>query len=120
MMTALDTFRLKEEHLKLLRAMWVDWDSAEYGAPCIDSKRPYGNSYVEGDVCEILGWKSPDEEEETVIHGARERRRDARFIHEETETALQILLCFAGQAVTPGLYRQKRPYVNNEWERIGD
>lgn len=55
----INEFNLKEEHIKLLRAMYVGWSDCEYGAPEIDPKRPYGNSYVEGDVHEILTSECP-------------------------------------------------------------
>ena len=35
-------FWLKEEHIKLLRAAYVQWNNCETGAPEIDPKRPYG------------------------------------------------------------------------------
>mgnify|MGYP001602384821 CR=1 FL=1 len=44
-------------HIKLAKRMYVQWQDCEYGAPEIDPKRPYGNSDVEGDIAEILGWK---------------------------------------------------------------
>ncbi len=76
----LDTvrFTVTEDHLKLLRQMWVDWCDDEYGAPAIDPKRPYGNSDVYSDMEKILGrqlgWS------------------EAKQIHQETKVALQIAL----------------------------
>jgi hypothetical protein len=32
-------------------------DSCEYGCLGTDCKRPFGNSYVEGDILEIIGWE---------------------------------------------------------------
>ena len=45
---------LTEEHIKLLRNMYVGWGYCEFGAPEIDPKRPYGNSHVIGDIHTIL------------------------------------------------------------------
>lgn len=43
-----------QDHLTLLaRASWRE-SGVEFGAPEIDSKRPYGNSDVEGDLEELL------------------------------------------------------------------
>jgi hypothetical protein len=42
------TFKLTDEHLKLLRRFNVGWQDSESGAPEIDPKRPYGNSAVPG------------------------------------------------------------------------
>lgn len=107
------TFQLKEEHLKLLRRAYTTWDHAEYGAPGIDPKRPYGNSDVVEDICRILGWEMPDEDDEEQSRQVCSR---ARRVHEETETALQILLCFAGEDVRPGKYRLEG--WGKDWERV--
>jgi hypothetical protein len=47
-------FTVTDEHLRLLHRAHVFWDEAEFGAPSIDPKRPYGNSNVYGDIAEIL------------------------------------------------------------------
>lgn len=72
-------FEITEAHLKLLRAANVGWDNCEFGAPAIDCKRPYGNSSVIEDMREILG--CPHECAENL-----------EAIHNETKTALQIVL----------------------------
>ena len=46
---------MKEEHLKLLKEMYVGWNECEFGAPEIDPKRPYGDSDVYEDMNKILG-----------------------------------------------------------------
>ncbi len=33
------------------------WDNAEFGAPAVDPKRPYGNSDVIGDIASILRYE---------------------------------------------------------------
>ena len=48
-------FTVTDEHLRLLRRAHVTWVDAEFGAPEIDGKRPYGNSDVYSDIAEILG-----------------------------------------------------------------
>ena len=47
-------FEVTEEHIQLLRDMVVTWWNCEFGAPAIDPKRPYGNSWVYGDIAETL------------------------------------------------------------------
>lgn len=101
-------FTLTEDHLKLLSKMWVGWSPYEFGAPEIDPKRPYGNSYVVGDIHEILtgvsDYEVPDE-----LSTKYEK------LHKETETALQIVLCT--QQFKAGRYRKTNPY-GNKWEEI--
>lgn len=80
------TFKLTDDHLKLLREAYLDWSDVEYGAPSIDPKRPYGNSFVERDVAEILEWPiGPDGLTD-------EQHYRAAQIHRETLYALEILI----------------------------
>lgn len=110
----LEHFRLTDEHIKLLRAAYVGWEDAEAGAPCIDCKRPYGNSDVTGDIGEILG-------EEPLLanrHGDREftQEQEERFLtlHRETEQALRVVLQTG--SFVPGHYVTEQ-YRNN-WRRV--
>ncbi len=84
-----EKFTFKPDHLKLLRRMYVGWQDCETGAPEIDPKRPYGNSFVAGDVAEILGWEWNKEEDFPEF-----LEEQAMAIHKETEHALQIYLRF--------------------------
>jgi hypothetical protein len=81
MSTAVLTFTITPEHIKLLKNASVRWDDCEFGAPAIDCKRPYGNSSVILDMVEILGYSPGSYPEEHL-----------RRIHKETEQALQIFL----------------------------
>ena len=95
-------FRLKEEHLTLLRRMYVYWEDCEYGAPAVDCKRPYGNSGVESDIAEILGWdleRCPHCKEPLANTSER-----AAEIHMETLGAVMLILKRAGLATPPGDY----------------
>ena len=49
-------FTVTEEHLKLLRCLYVSWDHCEFCVLRLISKRPYGNSDVIEDIREILGY----------------------------------------------------------------
>jgi hypothetical protein len=91
-MAGLTKFTVTEDHLKLMRHFWVRWGEVEYGAPEIDSKRPYGNSDVVNDIAEILGWEVPGDDYDWDDPEYGELRARARKIHEETMTALQIAL----------------------------
>ena len=92
--------------------MYVSWRCCETGAPCIDPKRPYGNSLVAQDIYKILGWPHPDEEDDPdfFYDGGWDR---AEKIHKEMETALQVVLRTG--SFEPGAYVSD-PYVCN-WRR---
>lgn len=104
-------FTLTEDHIKLLRRAYVSWEDCEFGAPAIDCKRPYGNSSVECDVAEILGWKV---DEEDGPNG--EQRAAAEAIHRQTQTALQIVLVTG--AMQAGEYVKTQEYDWRSWVRV--
>ncbi len=107
-------FELTEEHVKLLRRMFVEWDSQCYfGAPCIDMKRPYGNKDVLNDIAEIVG-----EKDRLCPHcGESLNEQDAKRyeeLHKETETALQVVL--ATGSFEPGKYRAEE--YTRDWVKV--
>ena len=54
----------KKQHLfKLADAFFdnLEIDNCEYGGIGLNSKRPFGNSYVQGDILEIIGVKEEHE-----------------------------------------------------------
>jgi hypothetical protein len=105
------TFELHAEHVKLLRAFNVTWYEIETGAPAIDGKRPYGNSDVAGDVIEIMGWQTdPDD---VTPRQDREDRHHAMQLHEETKTALQVVLSTG--SFEPGIYESD--WYGRKWRR---
>jgi hypothetical protein len=105
-------FTLTEGHLKLLRAANVSWDGMEFGAPGIDPKRPYGNSNVTHDIAEILGWPFVKTEDGSAL--TADQGKQARRLHREMETALQIVLATAtfeaGDYVASGF--------GKDWRRV--
>lgn len=105
------TFTLTKDHLKLLKNVWVNWENSEFGAPAIDCKRPYGNSYVQGDIAEILGWKRGEELTE-------QQEEKAYTLHLETQTALQIIL--TTQKFKVGKYEKTDEYDDTSWKLINN
>jgi hypothetical protein len=95
-------FCLTQQHIMLLQAACVEWWDCETGAPAIDPKRPYGNSYVPGDVAEILGIRPEGDDDGNAVL-TKEQESECLRLHRETETALQIVL---QHGLTPGLYEQ--------------
>lgn len=65
-------FILTKDHIKLIKSFNIDWSDCETGAPAIDPKRPFGNSYVAGDVKEILNREMDDDEALGIYFGTKE------------------------------------------------
>ena len=88
-MEKMKKFTITEDHLKLLRHLWVF--QSDDGAPFVDSNRPYGNSNIADDIADILGW-----EKEPIGMGGKvitvEQEARAEVIHREMGTVLQICL----------------------------
>lgn len=109
------TFELTKEHIKLLSSMCVGWQDAEYGAPEINPKRPYGNSAVEIDMADILGIRlAKDEEGERFLSIGQSSAMNK--LHKEMETALQVVL--ATRSFEPGIYA-KHEY-HRDWKLTKD
>ncbi len=102
------SFKLTENHIKLLQRAYVSWEYCETGAPSIDCKRPYGNSYVPGDIHKIL---TGTEEEFELTD---EQENEYLNLHTETETALQIIL--HTKSFVPGTYQAEEYDIN--WKLI--
>ncbi len=95
------TFEVTVEHLALLPHFWVGWEDCEYGAPAIDPKRPYGNSDVDHDIHEILGWPMEDDSwGDPVVD-----KEKSRALHEEMQTVLQILISNNRTGISAGTYK---------------
>ncbi len=116
----MEEFELKEEHLKLLKEANWDYSSAEFGAPMMDPKKPYGRSFPIHHMCEILGIDFPDEDALLDKPGEYDHQYDLLVkrltpIHYGLVNALRII--FSTGSMEPGLYRKKRKYCS-EWELI--
>lgn len=101
-----------ENHLKLLRRMYVVWNGAETGAPSIDPKRPYGSTDVAGSVAVVIGdlW----DEDEATAEDLAERYLG---LHGDMDVVLQVVLCTG--AFEPGEYEMQRPYDVRSWKKVG-
>lgn len=105
------TFTLCIDHITLLRHAYVSWERAEFGAPGINPKRPYGNSDVYADMVKILGLDAEATEYRDFDPALREILDG---LHRDTETALQIVLrC---RTFAPGIYVAE-DYTNN-WRPV--
>jgi hypothetical protein len=128
-------FRVTEDHLKLMKEMYVEWDDsyAYYGSPMVDPKRPYGNGDVPNDVFEILVGRGQSQEvydklikfdregdfvTGTLPDGREVTQEDLLKLHKQTAEALQVVLS-TGEFKT-GLYRTQRSYDRSSWARVDD
>ncbi len=80
-----------DEHLKLLDRTYISYDEwTEFGAPCVDPKRPYGNSDVIGDMVEILGLADARDADDWGY--TDEAQEHCNRLHREMQYVLQILV----------------------------
>ena len=111
--TDVNVFELKQIHLDLLKQVAIGWDDCEFGAPCIDCKRPYGNSDVLDDMAEIIKLQKKDHwdfDEESWDEKTTDYLID---LHKQTQVALEIVLhC---QSFKLGKYK-KKDY--QDWEFV--
>ena len=81
-------FKLREDHLKLLRNMvfvgMYPGDSVSIG---VDGKRPFGNSWPYSDVAEILGWELPNDDL------SDDQQIAAAILMDELPLALNEIIC---------------------------
>lgn len=127
-------FIITENHLKLLKHLVVEWDDCEFGAPCIDPKRPYGNSDVIDDIAEIIGIKKDkktinyDEDEAKEYEDIEDYFSEAEWkdevydtlnkLHKEMQIVLQII--FVLGKIEVGNYVKKEEYDCQSWEKISE
>jgi len=94
-----EKFMLTEAHLQLIRNMHFEMnDHVEFGAPCIDPKRPYGNSDVLYDIAMLIenindpgDWACEWCKECDVYEMCDEAAAYYQRLHEETLTVFQII-----------------------------
>lgn len=108
----MNEFTIKPEHLKLLQRAYIRWDSVEFGAPAVDSKRPYGNGDVINDMIAILFGDLPEDVSARldVVMGDYLIK-----LHHELETVLQI--CLVTQKFEVGRYIKKEEYDTRSWTK---
>lgn len=65
----------KEDMEKLERAFFqnMERDNCEYGGIGLDSKRPFGNSDVEGDILEIIGATPDGDDGHAICFSSKQR-----------------------------------------------
>jgi len=107
-------FTVTDEHLRLLRRAYVWWGEGEFGAPQIDSKRPYGNSNVYRDIAEILG-VSDSEWADADLNPLPDA--EWRFLRLHVETAIALQIALATGEFRTGRYVRDDESDTRGWER---
>ena len=110
-MTENNKFTVTGDHLLLMKELEVEWNDAEFGAPTINPKRPYGNSNVCKDMLKILDWEitvsindGPGEPFDIDDDGLPDTLEETlEELHAELETALQI--CLSTGSFEAGTYQ---------------
>ena len=106
-------YHLTEEQVRLVRNLhfgWADGSEIGYdGAPCVGSKRPFGNSHVPGDVWEIVdprpweeimkAYENSEEDEEAF---ADEQQAAYDKYYRTLAHALQVIV--SSGSFEPGIY----------------
>jgi hypothetical protein len=109
-------FTVTEDHLALLQHAHFYWDYGEgYGAPAINPKRPYGNSYVERDIAEILEAPDSDWEWEDGEKAYPTPEAEERFTRLHVETMIVLHIILAAGEFEPGRYVRDK---NTGWVRL--
>jgi len=125
-------FTITENHIKLLKHLVVGWYDCEFGAPCIDPKRPYGNSDVIDDIAEIIGIKKDkntinyDEVESHEYEDIKDYFSEAEWkdevynnlnkLHKEMQIVLQII--FTLEKIEIGDYLKEDEYNYQSWKKL--
>jgi hypothetical protein len=69
--------RNKQKDLKKLAIAFfenLEIDECEFGGIGVNCKRPFGNSYVEGDILEIIGWEPEGDDGEDSCFSSEQKR----------------------------------------------
>lgn len=113
-------FEITQEHLSLIQNLNFKFNQyCEFGAGCVDPKRPYGNSDVYTDIAEHLGIKPEgkvyDSDDEHEWREFTDEQEDYLWkIHVEAVLALEI--CSLLQNFETGVYTRKYSYCA-DWKR---
>lgn len=121
-------YRLTEEQVLLIRELHFYQDDGSMlgyeGGPAVDSKRPFGNSNVEGDVLEIVDprpyeeiWNEYDDEDEEASDEFYDKQKEVYDrLYPTLGKAMQVVV--AAGSFEPGIYSCNR-YCRN-FERVTD
>jgi hypothetical protein len=87
-----NVFVMTHAHLRLLRRMNVCWNDAR-NAPVLNIVRPYGNSEIEQDIANAIGFSDRyDEEANDYLDRPKKEIEYINLVHRQMQYALQAAL----------------------------
>lgn len=109
-----EAFTITDQHLLLMRNVYIEWNECEFGAPSVNPKRPYGNSNVLRGILELLYPESRDWDDERREDYLDDDYNILKLTNLHVETGIALNICLQRGAFEPGLYRK----VNwRTWEK---
>lgn len=113
-------FLVHPHHIALLKRIYFEQGESAYtkaGVPCVNQKRPYGNSAIEWDIIEICDLVPACERDDMQEEGIPdELYTRVEEIQREMTTVLQILAANPETGIQPGMYNCTKPWFL-DWER---
>lgn len=85
------TREIERDLAKLANAFFEELkiSNCEFGAIGVDCKRPFGNSNVEGDILDIIGWEMEGDDGYDTCHSSEQRAYAYELYHEKLIPFLQ-------------------------------
>lgn len=109
-----EIFVITETHLKLLKRLNFQFIHDSYtGSVTVDSKRPYGESYIEGSIAEIIGLEGYDPLDGEISD------EDIKMLTELHESMVTVLRIIASTfIVEAGTYVNRGNSWSNNWSQL--
>jgi len=110
------TFEITNQHVKLLRKLWVGWEDYLY-ALAVHVKRPFGDAtFFELDMADILGIDISVAKNGDISTSDREKLNNLYELYLELVPAMQVLLNFG--EVQTGWYQRLGEF--KPWQLVTD
>ncbi len=107
------TFTITRDHIKLIRSINVGWNE-DSKRPCIDSKRPYGDSDVPRSIAEAIKLDFVEIQGEKMALTSQQEKYCWQ-LNKDMATVLQIVLSTG--AFKTGEYECNE--YETDWKKVG-
>lgn len=106
---------ITEDHLKLVKRFYFDWNKCEFGSPEVNCKRPFGNSAVFDDMGEILGIEPEQFTGEDEVYEYSEKQKQNMYrLYCQLKDVLEI--CCRNLEFKCGRYKRQETYY--DWQEF--